>query len=367
MKKLLSATKANIERRRFYLREEREEIAQANMATLRYASLLTILLLLLLLAVALLTIRDWQPSPYHFALLPAALVMCVIAWWKGDRSSPRAATALCVIFEALLYVIVILIDTLGGPDAPSSFVQLACIAMPALFVLPAWISYGMLLAAEALYTLLVVFLKNPYIAQYDIFGMMTGLLFAFGVSWLVMRSRLKAHELKLRYETMSKRDTLSSLYNKRAFFETARRYFDDHNPNSSCSLAIIDIDNFKQVNDTFGHDAGDRVLSGIGDILLELYRPTDLIARFGGDEYLVLADHMIDEDLIQRRFCELRVRVGERSATAAGTTITVSMGCVFANDQDVDLSELFRQADIALYAAKEHGKNTCVVKRYFAK
>ena len=197
--------------------------------------------------------------------------------------------------------------------------------------------------------------------------MMTGLLFAFGVSWLVMRSRLKAHELKIRYETMSKRDTLSSLYNKRAFFETARRYFDDHNPNSSCSLAIIDIDNFKQVNDTFGHDAGDRVLSGIGDILLELYRPTDLIARFGGDEYLVLADHMIDEDLIQRRFCELRVRVGERSATAAGTTITVSMGCVFANDQDVDLSELFRQADIALYAAKEHGKNTCVVKRYFAK
>ncbi len=79
MKKLLSATKANIERRRFYLREEREEIAQTNMATLRYASLLTILLLLLLLAVALLIIRDWQPSPYHFALLPAALVMCVIA------------------------------------------------------------------------------------------------------------------------------------------------------------------------------------------------------------------------------------------------------------------------------------------------
>lgn len=365
--KLLSAAKANIERRRFYLREEREEIAQTNMATLRYASLLTLLLLLLLLAIALLTIRDWQPSPYHFLLFPAALAVCIIAWLKGDRSSPQAATALCVTFEALLYVIVILIDTIGGPDAPSSFVQLVCIAMPALFVLPAWITYGMLLAAEVFYTLMVIFLKHPYIAQYDIFGMVTGLLFAFGVSMLVMRSRLKAHELKIRYETMSKRDTLSSLYNKRAFFETACRYFDDHNPNSSCSLAIIDIDDFKQVNDTFGHDVGDRVLSGVGDILLELYRPTDLIARFGGDEYLVLADRMIDESLIQRRFHEMRVRVGERSTSAAGTTITLSMGCVFADGQNVDFSELFRQADIALYAAKEQGKNACVVKRYYEK
>lgn len=163
---------------------------------------------------------------------------------------------------------------------------------------------------------------------------------------------------------MSKRDTLSSLYNKRAFFDDAKRYFEVHNPRSSCSLAIIDIDDFKQVNDTFGHDTGDKVLSRVGDILLELYRPTDLIARFGGDEYLVLADRMIDENIIRRRFEELACRVAEESQGAAGTAITLSMGAVYADGQSVDFSRLFQQADEALYAAKQAGKNDCVVKRY---
>lgn len=102
----------------------------------------------------------------------------------------------------------------------------------------------------------------------------------------------------------------------------------------------------------------------MGDILLELYRPTDLIARFGGDEYLVLADRMIDENIIRRRFEELACRAAEESQGAAGTAITLSMGAVYADGQSVGFSRLFQQADEALYAAKQAGKNDCVVKRY---
>ena len=317
-----------------------------------------------LLILAALLIRDWTPSPYHYAMLPASLILCVIAWARGSRISHRGSIVLCAAFEAMLYVFVILIDTLGGPEAPSSFVQLICIALPSLFILPTWLTYGLLAAAEALYAALVISMKHAYIAQYDIYGMVAGIFFAICVSQLVMESRLGSHELKLRYEAMSKRDTLSSLYNKRAFFESARRYLDAHNPRSTCSLAIIDIDDFKQVNDTLGHDAGDKVLSRTGDILLELYRPTDLIARFGGDEYLVLADRMVDEDIIRRRFDELACRIAEESQGAVGTPITLSMGAVHCDEQPVDFSMLFQQADEALYAAKKAGKNGCVVKRY---
>lgn len=364
MGKLRTTIKSHNERRKFFLREERDEIIQSNMSTLRYASLFTVLLLVALFVLAVLLIRDWIPSPYHYALLPVSIVLCAFAWSRGNRVSYRSSIVLCAAFEAMLYLFVILIDTLGGPDAPTSFVQLLCIALPSLFVLPAWITYGMLAAAEAFYAVLVITMKNPYIAQYDIYGMVAGAFFAICVSQLVMESRLDAHELKLRYETMSKRDTLSSLYNKRAFFDDAKRYFEVHNPRLSCSLAIIDIDDFKQVNDTFGHDTGDKVLSRVGDILLELYRPTDLIARFGGDEYLVLADRMIDENIIRRRFEELACRVAEESQGAAGTAITLSMGAVYADGQSVDFSRLFQQADEALYAAKQAGKNDCVVKRY---
>ena len=359
-----SFIQSHIERRRFYLREEREEIASSNLSTLRYASLFTVVLLIVLLVLAFLFIRDWTPSPFHLAFLPVSIAVCAAAWFAKNASSPRRSAVLCTLFQAVVYLFIVLIDTLGGPDAPTSFVQIACVALPSLFVLPAAITYGLLAAAEALYAILVLTTKNPFIAQYDIYGMIAGIFFALCVSQLVMASRLHAHELKLRFEAMSKQDTLSSLYNKRAFFDAARAYFEKRNPESSCSLSIIDIDDFKVLNDTFGHDMGDKVLSRTGDILMELYRPTDLIARFGGDEYLVLADRMTDENIIRRRYDELSVRIAEEAAAISGMTITFSMGTVHTHDQDVDFSKLFQQADEALYAAKEAGKNGCVIKRY---
>lgn len=217
---------------------------------------------------------------------------------------------------------------------------------------------------KSFFAVLVIVAKVPSVAPYELFSALVGTLFAIGASALVMDARLKNHELKPRYETMSKQDTLSSLYNKRAFFEIAKRYIEAHNLQSTCSLGIIDIDNFKYVNDTYGHVAGDRILASVGDVLAELFRPTDLIARFGGDEYLVIADRLIDSDLIERRFDELCARVEARSREVVGTPISVSVGVVCAHNQEVDFGEMFRQADIALYQSKDSGKSACVVRRY---
>lgn len=161
MGKLRTTIKSHNERRKFFLREERDEIIQSNMSTLRYASLFTVLLLVALLVLAALLIKDWMPSPYHYALLPVSIALCAFAWSRGSRVSYRSSIVLCAAFEAMLYLFVILIDTLGGPDAPTSFVQLLCIALPSLFVLPAWLTYGMLAAAEAFYAVLVITMKTP--------------------------------------------------------------------------------------------------------------------------------------------------------------------------------------------------------------
>lgn len=364
MGKLTSSIDSHFKRRRLYLAKDRGEIEQTNMTTLRYASLLTVVLLVTFLVLAFLLIDGWQPSPYHLVFLPVSLIVCILAWRREDEPDFTSTMLLCTAYEIMLYAFVIMIDTLGGPDAPNRFVQLACVAMPSLFVLPSLITYGLLFIAELSSVALILTLKNGIVAQYDIFGLIAGLFFAICVSQLVMESRLKAYEAKMRYEAMSKRDTLSSLYNKRAFFEHAEHYFKDHNPSSFCSLAVIDIDNFKEVNDTYGHSIGDKLLTGMGDSLLELYRPTDLIARFGGDEYLVLADHMIDEGIIRRRFNELQMRVAEKTSDHINEPVTFSMGVTIVTGQNVVFAELFQQADEALYEAKNAGKNTCEVKRY---
>ncbi len=120
-------------------------------------------------------------------------------------------------------------------------------------------------------------------------------------------------------------------------------------------LMMVDVDNFKQFNDQYGHIAGDRVLVAVGDALREYLRPTDLIARFGGDEFAVLLPGI---DLTQAQQTAERVRhqVERLSPPSLSTAITVSIGVSLSTGDD-DVATLVHRADEAMYAAKALGRN----------
>jgi diguanylate cyclase (GGDEF)-like protein len=122
---------------------------------------------------------------------------------------------------------------------------------------------------------------------------------------------------------------------------------------------MIDVDNFKLFNDRYGHIAGDRVLVAVADALREFLRPTDLIARFGGDEFAVL---LPDLKLKQARQIAERVRqqVAGLSPQSLATAVTVSIGVASRTDDD-DVATLVQRADAAMYEAKEAGRNRVAV------
>jgi diguanylate cyclase (GGDEF)-like protein len=124
-------------------------------------------------------------------------------------------------------------------------------------------------------------------------------------------------------------------------------------------LMMIDVDNFKAFNDQYGHIAGDRVLVAVGDALREYLRPTDLIARFGGDEFAVL---LPDLTLDQARDTGERIRsqVAALSPPSLSTAITISIG-VAQHAADQNTAALVHRADAAMYEAKEHGRNRVAV------
>jgi diguanylate cyclase (GGDEF)-like protein len=152
-------------------------------------------------------------------------------------------------------------------------------------------------------------------------------------------------------------DSLTGLYNRSAFFDLVKREIErlKRGENRIVCIAFVDLDNFKRVNDEFGHEEGDRVLSKFGEILAKGFRKYDIVARFGGDEFVIALINCKDagrctcpafrkfKKRVERELCEYR--------------LTVSIGVVKAPDDGVDIDRLISEADRRMYKAKRLGKN----------
>jgi len=160
---------------------------------------------------------------------------------------------------------------------------------------------------------------------------------------------------KLEFE--SSHDSVTDLFNRRSYDRIAQseiarstRY------HSKLSLILFDVDNFKQVNDTFGHGAGDRVLVELAHKVANTVRETDMVFRVGGDEFAVVCPET-DAGGVFQLAEKIRKTIQQRSASS-GITCTVSLG-VTEYQPGVSPEEFYRRADQALYSAKNGGRN-CV-------
>lgn len=127
------------------------------------------------------------------------------------------------------------------------------------------------------------------------------------------------------------------------------------------SLAIWDVDYFKKVNDTYGHKAGDKVLKTIAQLLAQRIRNTDFMARFGGEEFVMLLPGTKEEETL-RLVNELRKQVEECGFHYHGTAVKITVSCgVSSFHKDDALAQVFERADKALYRAKKNGRNQCVI------
>ncbi len=158
----------------------------------------------------------------------------------------------------------------------------------------------------------------------------------------------------------SERDSLTKMLNKEACRKRIDFYFSNNPEITGGVLMIIDIDNFKDVNDRFGHMFGDTVLTNIAEEIKSLFRENDIMARIGGDEFLVFMPNVTDHTFINSRCNELIDAISSLYPQESGIDISCSIGVSFVPEHGMVYSELFKKADIALYQAKSNGKNTFV-------
>ena len=156
------------------------------------------------------------------------------------------------------------------------------------------------------------------------------------------------------------RDFLTGLYNRRYFLTSMNDYIEGKDILEKYAVAMIDIDHFKQVNDTHGHATGDKVIVHLSEILTSTTNYNDLVARFGGEEFCVVLKN-VDKTNARNIFERLRKEV--ESATVYSekneeVNFTISLGIAMSTDED--LEEIIAQADMALYKAKHEGRNKII-------
>ncbi|HLX61868.1 MAG TPA: diguanylate cyclase [Planctomycetota bacterium] len=161
-----------------------------------------------------------------------------------------------------------------------------------------------------------------------------------------------------------KEDTLTSLLNRRTVLESAELEWSRwQRTKKPFSVLLIDIDDFKKINDKHGHITGDRALKLIADALKESVRGLDFVGRYGGEEFIViLPETPLDGAVVVAEKILESVRKVKLIAGAVQLPITASIGVVATTSQDKDIDALIHRADVAMYAAKRGGKNALRTK-----
>lgn len=183
-------------------------------------------------------------------------------------------------------------------------------------------------------------------------------IFCYVLEYSRLKARSELMELALSHERAARTDELTGLANRRDMHQRLLSEYSRYQRSGHhFSIALIDLDWFKRINDEFGHDAGDRVLQHFAALLQKLVRQTDSAARWGGEEFLIL---LPDTSLLQALSLaeRLRAEVANTEFEFRGhrLPVTVSAGVGSITQAD-SINHLLKQVDVHLYSAKENGRN----------
>lgn len=170
-----------------------------------------------------------------------------------------------------------------------------------------------------------------------------------------VRHLKKVLEEQNSWKLKSQIDEMTHLFNKITTEKMVTSVLSEF-PQKKQALIVVDIDNFKSVNDILGHKVGDHIICVVAGVLSSLFRNTDIIGRIGGDEFVVLMRNVPDYNVVTKKAAQLIDLFENKEGLSIPENISVSVGIAFSDDNDRTFSDLFSKSDQALYMSKKCGK-----------
>ncbi|MDD3339598.1 MAG: diguanylate cyclase [Lachnospiraceae bacterium] len=348
----------SIQQRSRYFKESREDIANKNALLIMSISAGGIPITILLLLITPLVLPNWYISIGHWFFLPFFLLFFVlgaVAYGK-NKWSYAVVHVMVITFAAIFMALIIYINTVPYPESQATLVTAAMIVLPVLFILPFRENVLILFAVLVAF----LFMNHRYIIAEvqgkNIFNAIAGLISGILVSWIVTDLRVKENKDKQEIVAQSKQDKLTGILNKSAAERRCFAYLEEDSTDA-CAMIVMDIDNFKGINDSLGHYAGDKILHMFGDAIRQAFRESDILGRIGGDEFLVLMKNCADYEQVEAKMSKLAEVFRYNVTDKFNLEVTCSYGAILKGDEYIPYMPLFNMADKLLYRAKRKGKN----------
>ena len=286
------------------------------------------------------------------------LALCVFVFARTARvkSVFISTQCYCLMLELSLLAFFALEGALVSRTQHSLYVPIAILLVQLLFIHSALCSGVMILTYTVSFAVLSHFYKTPEASANDM-SIAVATFLSANIGYVLIANIRHSESSALRnFESLSKMDMLTGLYNKSTIEELCSKKILESD--QQFTFYMIDIDNFKRVNDTFGHEAGDEVLKQTGAILRSVFHDGDLIGRFGGDEFVVMMVSCGDRAIARERAECLISKLSEQKFSSPGLTVQCSVGIAFGQTGD-NLLSVKTRADEALYSAKSEGRGRC--------
>lgn len=362
--RLWESVAAALSQQRQYFHEDRQDIADENLSTLQTAGAVGAAVTILFFAITPRIIQGWAVTTEYYFTIPVLLGAFFFAFFYRRRVSPpnpRVVEAACATFYSLLLSVFIAMSVFPYPNTPQIYISLCYMFMPCLLALRPSPLLSIMSASEIVFLVLAFEHKTTFSQENDLFNTIAAFVFSLVIMGTTNNLRRKNFQTRQTLKKLSQTDTLTGLLNKKAFEEECANYLQTSQAQEGCALFILDMDDFKKINDNYGHPVGDALLGAVGGVLRTAFGASDYVGRIGGDEFAVMMKGPADRTVLAAKCAHLRERLDEITIEKAPRHVRLSIGAAHAHGQNINYAELFRIADDALYQAKRTLKGKEVI------
>lgn len=342
--------------RRRYFSRYAGDIANLNFECVKLMSGVIVLVTLIFVAAAYSLLNTWTITPAHIILgaVMAVFHLAVVNCPRKKRLDYRFSTGVTAAFLLLMLSSVVAIDLLATDAAV--FLPICYVVLGVTLVLPYALTLPIFGVTELVFILCVFRIKPYETACMDVFSTMFGLCASLAAGLIVTTVLTRESVNSRQYKMLSRVDPLTGVINKQTARSEVVDYLKTRQQNAQCALLVLDVDEFKRINDTYGHKKGDEILEKIGELLRGRARENDIVGRFGGDEFIMFLKDISGREAIEK-IC-FDIRMGMRVSTGADCSI----GAAWIRVGSYAYETLFRVADDALYFSKASGKGRETVR-----